>query len=203
MLLRSVRGVLAAACASALLLTGCSSLEGSGEKGYVTAGGTITELPESERKAPVDLEGKDLDGKSVSVEDFRGKVVVIPVWGYWCTECHEEAPMITEVAKEADDDQVTFLGINNRDPSPDTAKAYVRQYDIPYRSIFDPSARALLAFDGSLPPYSTPSTVILDRRGRLASIVLGVLPSKTTLESLIEKVVDEGGADTGSSGADG
>lgn len=196
--LRSVRGLLAAVCAAALLLTGCSSLEGSGEKGYVTAGGTITELPTGERKEPIELSGEDLDGKPVSLEKLRGKVVVLPIWGYWCTECHEEAPLITEVANEVDDDQVAFLGINNRDPSTDAAKAFVRQYDVPYPSLYDPTARFLLAFQGSLVPYSTPSTVILDRQGRLASLVLGVIPSKTTLTSLIEKVVDEGG-----SGADG
>lgn len=184
----AVAGVLAF-----LLVAGCSSLEGTGNKGYVTAGGQITELAPEERKDPIELSGEDLDGKPVALKDFRGKVVVVPIWGAWCAECRVEAPMITEVANETDPKEVAFLGINNRDPSRATAKGYVRTYDVPYRSIFDPSARALLAFDGSLTPYSTPSTVILDRKGRVAGIVLGSIPSKGTLTSLIEKVVAEDG----------
>ncbi|MDN5895349.1 MAG: TlpA family protein disulfide reductase [Nocardioides sp.] len=195
MRVRPLHVLSAALLAVSLLLSGCSSLEGTGDKGYVTAGGQITELNPGDRKDPIDLSGKDLDGKQVSVEDHRGKVVVIPIWGYWCTECHEEAPLLTEVANESDQSQVAFLGINNRDATADTAKAFVRQYDVPYPSIFDPSARALLAFDGSLTPYSTPSTVILDRQGRVAAIVLGVIPSKTTLTSLIKKVSKEKGTD--------
>lgn len=175
------------------MLAGCSSLEGSGDKGYVSGNGQITQLEPGDRKGPIKLSGEDLDGKELSLADYRGKVVVVNVWGAWCVECRKEAPDIVDVAREVDPHDVAFVGLNNRDPSRDNAKAYVRTFKIPFRSLFDPSAQALLAFHGTLTPYSTPSTVIIDRKGRVAASVLGVIPSKTTLADLIDDVVAESG----------
>ncbi|WP_067438991.1 TlpA disulfide reductase family protein [Nocardioides jensenii] len=157
----------------------------------MSGNGQVTELDPGERTSPIRLSGEDLDGKPISLEDYRGKVVVVNVWGAWCVECRKEAPEVVEVAKAADPDDVVFVGLNNRDPSRDNAMGFVRTYDVPYRSIFDPTAKTLLAFHGTLTPYSTPSTVIIDRKGRVAASILGVLPSKTTLETLIDEVVAE------------
>ncbi|KQZ75798.1 MULTISPECIES: TlpA disulfide reductase family protein [unclassified Nocardioides] len=187
------RRLIAALAAGCLLLTGCGSLEGTGDKGYVSGNGQITELKPGDRTKPIALSGEDLDGKDLSLEDFRGKVVVVNVWGAWCVECRKEAPDIVEVANGVDPDDVVFLGLNNRDPSRENANGFVRTFKLPYRSIFDPSAKTLLAFHGTLTPYSTPSTVIIDRSGRVAASVLGVMPSKGTLETLIDEVVAEDG----------
>ncbi|KRF16645.1 hypothetical protein ASG90_10275 [Nocardioides sp. Soil797] len=171
-------------------------MEGTGDKGYVSGNGQITQLKPDERTSAIKLSGKDLDGKELSLADYRGKVVVVNVWGAWCVECRKEAPDIVGVANDVDPDDVVFVGLNNRDPSRDNAKGYVRTFDVPFRSIFDPSAKTLLAFHGTLTPYSTPSTVIIDREGRVAASVLGVMPSKTTLTDLIDEVVAEDGPDT-------
>lgn len=179
--------------ACVLALTGCSSLDGTGGKGYVTGNGQITELPPDKRADPISLSGEDLDGKDVSLQDLRGKVVVINVWGAWCVECRKEAPELVEAAKQADPDEVVYLGIDARDPSRENARAYVRRFDIPYRSIYDPKGSSLLEFHGTLTPNSIPSTVVIDREGRVAASVLGVLPSTGTLTSLVEKVVSEDG----------
>nr|WP_240938199.1 TlpA disulfide reductase family protein [Nocardioides sp. JQ2195] len=143
------------------------------------------------------MSGEDLAGEDLSLADFRGKVVVVNVWGAWCVECREEAPDIVGVANEVDPDEVVFVGLNNRDPSRENAKGYVRTFDVPFRSIFDPSGKSLLAFHGTLTPYSTPSTVIIDQQGRVAASVLGVMPSKNTLSDLIDDVVAEGGQGDG------
>lgn len=176
-----------------LLLAGCSGLEGSGDKGYVTANGAVRELDPDERDAPKSIEGVDLDGKPISLADYRGRVVVLNVWGDWCGECHAEAGDVVGAAEETQGDEVTFVGINVRDPSPEQAKSFVRQYDVPFRSFYDPSGETLLQFHGTLTAISTPATVVLDREGRVAGSVLGVLPSQQTLVSMIEKVVAEDG----------
>ena len=173
------------------MATGCSSLDGTGEKGYVTGNGQVTQLDAGQRSAPITLSGENLDGDKVSLDDFRGKVVVVNVWGAWCVECRKEAPDVVAAANAVDPDDVVFLGLNNRDPSRENARGFVRTYDVPYPSIFDPSAKTLLAFHGTLTPYSTPSTVIIDRQGRVAASILGVLPSTGTLTSLIDEVVAE------------
>lgn len=166
-------------------------MEGTGDKGYVTGNGQITQLEPDDRTSAIKLSGEDLDGKELSLSDYRGKVVVVNVWGAWCVECRKEAPDIVAVANDVDPDDVVFLGLNNRDPSRENAQGYVRTFEVPFRSIFDPSAKTLLAFHGTLTPYSTPSTVIIDREGRVAASVLGVMPSKKTLTDLIDEVVAE------------
>lgn len=176
-----------------LLLSGCSGLDGTEGKGYVSGGGTIRELDPVDRGKAISFEGESLHGDDLALKDHRGKVVVLNVWGNWCAECHVEAGDVVGAAEETQGDDVVFLGINVRDPSPETAAGYERQYDVPYDSFFDPSGQLLLEFHGTLSAGAVPSTVVLDREGRVAASVLGVLPSKQTLVSIIEKVVDEDG----------
>lgn len=178
--------------ACALALTGCSSLEGAGDKGYVSGNGAVTELSAGDREGPISLSGDGLDGGTIDLADYRGKVVVINVWGAWCTECREEAPDLVEVANASDPDEVAFLGIDVRDPSRDNAQRYEKTFKIPYPSLYDPSGATLLEFHGTLTPNAVPSTIVLDRKGRVAASILGVLPSKTTLSNVIDKVVDDG-----------
>ena len=190
---RTVATVAAACLAVLLVTTGCSSLQGTGEKGYVSGSGQITELDPGDRAKPIELSGEDLDGKAVSLTDLRGKVVVVNVWGAWCTDCRKEAPDLVRAAEKTTGNDVAFLGIDARDPSKENAQGYVRTFRIPFRSIYDPKGETLLRFHGTLTPNSVPSTVVLDREGRVAASILGTLPSSTTLTSLIQKVVDEDG----------
>lgn len=180
----------ALACAL-LALAGCSSLENTGAQSYPSGNGQIVEIDPGGREDAVSLDGEDLDGGDVSLEELRGEVVVVNVWGAWCAPCRKEAPLLTEVAGELTD--VAFLGINIRDASTDNAKAFVRTFDLPFPSVYDPKGTALLAFHGQVPPNAIPTTLVLDREGRIAARVLGPLPSATTLKSLVEKVVAEDG----------
>ena len=59
---------------------------------------------------------------------------------------------------------------------------------MPYPSIYDPGGRNLLAFRHTLTPNSIPSTVIIDRQGRVAASVLGEVTSTTTLVDLVDEV---------------
>jgi len=175
----------------ALLVSGCSSLEGTEGKGYVSGGGAIRELDPADREKPISFDGEAIDGSPLSLDDQRGKVVVLNVWGAWCGECHMEAEDIVGAAERTEGDDVAFVGINVRDLSRDDAAAYERQYGMRFPSFYDPTSELLLEFRGTLNALTTPSTVVLDREGRVAASVLGVVPSEQTLVSIIEKVVDE------------
>ena len=133
-----------AACLLALL-TGCSSLQGTGQKGYVSGNGQITEVAAGERGRAVELAGEDLDGTAVSLADFRGKVVVVNVWGAWCTDCRKEAPDLVEAAERTTGKDVAFLGIDARDPSKENARGYVRPSTSRSRRSMTPRARACCA----------------------------------------------------------
>lgn len=173
-----------------LALAGCSSLSGTGDKGYISGEGVPTEVAAADRGAPVELTGEDLDGNPVDLAEMRGKPVVVNVWWSQCPPCRVEQPDLNEAAAELGDD-VTFLGINIRDSSADNARSYVRGFEVPYPSIYSADGTALLAFAGTLNPRSIPSTVVLDADGRVAASVQGRIPTTTTLLSLVEKVLHE------------
>jgi thiol-disulfide isomerase/thioredoxin len=181
-----------AAPAGSLALASCSGTDstgGSGETGYVAGKGVITTLPVAKRERPGPVAGETLDGQHTSLADRAGKVVVVNVWGSWCAPCRAEAPLLAKAARDLRDRGVVFLGIDSRDLNKAAAQAFVRRYDVPCPSIYDQSGQTLLAFHGTLPPNAIPSTVIIDRKGRVAARVLGEI-SRGTLYDLVDEVAD-------------
>ena len=177
-----------------LALTGCTSLEGTGDKGFVSAEGQIVRNAVDERGEPVALEGEDLAGRELSLEEFRGKPVVVVVWGSWCGPCRAEVGDVVAAAQQLGDD-AQFVGVNIRDSNQAQAQAFVRTNDVPYPSFYSPDGRAMLAFEGTLTPNSIPSFVLLDEQGRVAASIRGLLPSTTTLVQLTRDVMSGTRAD--------
>ncbi len=140
----------------------------------------------------MEVTGVGLDGEPLSLADLRGRVVVVNVWGSWCVPCREEAPALSRMSKELAGQGVSFIGINVRD-NVTAAKAFERRYGITYPSFDDPQARAVLAFQGVIPVQAVPSTVVLDREGRVAARVIGVF-REPALRSLIDTVAREAGS---------
>lgn len=180
--------MLACACA-AVLLAGCgasgtSGAEGDGQ-GFVSSTGEVAVLDPADRPKAPELVGTTLDGDKVSLSDYAGKVVVLNVWASWCGPCREEAPTLQAVSKETADDGVAFLGINSRDDKA-AAQAFVRRFDLTYPSLVDEDGQLLLAFHDTLPPSSFPSTLVIDRDGRVAARIL----RETTYTELRRVVTD-------------
>jgi thiol-disulfide isomerase/thioredoxin len=138
------------------------------------------------------VSGETLDGDPLDLADLRGSVVVVNVWGAWCTECLEEAPLLVDAADELPAG-TEMLGIDIRDLGKDQPRGFERKFGVPYPSLYDPGSETLLKFPAPFNPRATPSTLVLDRRGRVAAVVSGVLPSKLTLLDLVEEVAAEDG----------
>ncbi|WP_457205259.1 TlpA disulfide reductase family protein [Nocardioides sp. P5_C9_2] len=189
------RGALVSLLACLLLgtaaLSGCSSLEGAGDKGYVTSDGQLELVAAADRGEPIDLEGEDLDGRPVTLADLRGRPVVVNVWWSACPPCRVEQPDLNDAAEELDD-TAAFVGVNIRDSSVDQARAYVRSFEVPYPSVFSADGKALVPFYGTLTAYTVPATVVLDAEGRIAASILGRLPSKQTLLDVVADTAAEG-----------
>ena len=142
------------------------------------------------REDAISLDGEDLDGDPLAVQDFRGKPVVLVVWGSWCAPCRDEAPDVVGAAEELGDD-VQFVGINIRDASTAQAQAFTRKFGVDFPSFYSPSGEALLAFPGVLGLRTIPAFAVLDSEGRVAASIIGKLPSRQTLVDVTKDVVDE------------
>lgn len=174
------------------MLTACSGgLEESDDAGYVTGRGVVTQQEPGERDAAIDRSFETIDGETLDLADYRGKPVVLVVWGSWCVPCRAEQPEVNEAAERLGDG-AAFVGINLREPSVANAQAYVRDKQVPYPSIDANDGRALLAFQGTLTPYTIPAFVVLDGEGRVAASIIGSLPSTLTLVDLVEEVASGG-----------
>jgi thiol-disulfide isomerase/thioredoxin len=188
--LRSLPAAVLGCLLLAVGATGCSSLSGSGDKGFYTGPGDVNVVEAGSRGDPVDLQGEDLDGKPIDLADYRGEPVVVVVWGSWCGPCRGEAPDVVAAANQVAD-RAQFVGINLRDASTSTGQAFVRRFDVPYPSVFSPDGKAMLQFRGTLSPNSIPSFVVLDDEGRVAASILGALPSTRTLVDLVDDTANE------------
>ena len=185
------RLVAIAAAVGMLAVAGCSDLAGTDGKQWITGKGSITVVRPADRVAPVNASGEDLDGDDLSVEDYRGKVVVLNVYASWCPPCRKEMPLVGELLDSYDPDEVAFLGVNIRDASRENAEAFLRGQDVELTSFFDPGSEVLLRLSDKLGAYSLPSTIVLDREGRTAVLVLGEIPSARTMSDAIDDVVAE------------
>lgn len=175
----------------ALLLASCSGSGSAGqERGYASGDGVIEQIPLAERTELPPITGRLLDGGRYDSRERRGEVVVYNIWGSWCVPCREEAPILRRVSQETRDRGVRFVGINVRDNDA-SARAFERRYEIPYPSIVTAdSGEALLAFGSKLPPNAVPSTMIVDRQGRVAARIIGKT-SHGTLTSLVQDTLAE------------
>jgi thiol-disulfide isomerase/thioredoxin len=179
---------------AALLVTACGSggtSGGGGNTNFVTGTDGIATAAKGERAPAPDLSGKTIAGKTLDVADYKGKVVVLNVWGSWCNPCRAEAKYFAKVSKEYAGKGVQFVGINTRDTSTGAALAFEKDWDITYPSLYDPTGKLLLRFGrGTLNPQAIPSTLILDRDGKIAARSLSAL-SEERLLKMLKPVVAE------------
>ncbi|MFD9464453.1 TlpA family protein disulfide reductase [Streptomyces sp. NPDC060027] len=184
----------AGAAVAALVLTACGSggtNGGSGGSGFVAGKDGISTVAKSERVAIPDLSGKTVDGKQLDVADYKGKVVVLNVWGSWCPPCRAEASNFVKVAKETASQGVQFVGINTRDASTALAKAFEKEQGVTFPSLYDPTGKLMLRFKkGTLNPQTIPSTLIIDRDGKIAARTLQAL-SEQKLHEMLDPIVAE------------
>jgi thiol-disulfide isomerase/thioredoxin len=179
---------------AALVLSACSSggtSGGSGNTNFITGSDGIATVKKGDRQAAPDLSGKTIDGKTLDTADYKGKVLVVNVWGSWCSPCRAEADNLVQVAKATADKDVQFVGLNTRDTSTEPAVAFEKKYAVPYPSLYDPTGKLMLRFKkGTLNPQAIPSTIVIDRDGKIAARALQAL-SEDKLREMLDPVIAE------------
>jgi thiol-disulfide isomerase/thioredoxin len=168
-----------------LVATACSSGQQSaqnrqGQTGFVSGSGNVSVFAAADREQAPALTGTTLDDKTWSLADQKGKVVVLNVWGSWCSPCRKEAPDLVAAAKELGP-SVQFIGLNTRDLDKAPARKFVQEFGVTYPSIYDPNGRLLLGFRGQISAAAIPSTLVIDKDGKVASRVIGEVTKQTLL----------------------
>lgn len=182
-----------AALAALLAVGGCSGSGGraggadAGNAGYVSGDGSVTTWAGGERGKPVELAGTDFGGAAVDVTAHRGQVVVINTWYAACPPCRAEAPDLARLANDYAAKGVIVIGLNGTDDA-GAAQAFERTFAVPYPSIEDRDGRAVATLQGVVPIQAVPTTVLLDRAGRVAARILGRADA-STLRGLVDDLV--------------
>ncbi|MFJ4863537.1 MULTISPECIES: TlpA family protein disulfide reductase [unclassified Streptomyces] len=190
-------GLAAAAAGCVFAALGTVAADGSraeaaaGPATAVRAAAEATVIEPAARPAAPELSGEDLDGKPLATADLRGHVVVLNVWGSWCAPCRAEADDLDRLDRQTRDAGVRFLGINTRDPDRAAARSFVRAHGLGFPSLHDPTGALLLRFPPALlNPQAIPSTLVIDRRGRIA-VSIGGAVTEDELRPLLTRVMEE------------
>jgi peroxiredoxin len=138
-----------------------------------------------------------VDGKTIKLSDFAGKVVVLNLWATWCMPCRQETPELIDMSKEFSDKGVAFIGIatseNESQNGVEGVKNFVRGYKVPYDMVYTDSS-----FSGPLQELVRaraviPQSFVISKDGRFVAHFQGFNPQQTPtkLRAVIEQATEE------------
>ena len=168
---------------SLLLLTGCAGggISAQNENSFVAGSGNATFVKKSDRKNAPKISGTTLTSGIKTLN--LNQVTVINVWASWCAPCRAEAPVLQDASIQYP--QVQFAGILTRD-NLSSAKAFYENFKLTYPTFIDDAL--LLGFSGSIIPNAIPTTLIIDKNGKVAVRISGEV-TVATLKKLLDKVL--------------
>jgi thiol-disulfide isomerase/thioredoxin len=182
----------------ALLTVSCSApneslakqYENGSEEGYISGDGSTVEIPAADRDAAISFEATLDTGETVSSSDFADTVYVVNFWYASCPPCRLEAPDLAALSVDYPD--VPFLGVNVADTA-ETSLTFATEFGVPYASVVDArTAGVQLAFAGAVPPNAVPTTLVVDRDGRVAGRISGLLRDPSILAAMMDSILAEG-----------
>lgn len=177
-------------------ITGCSSdplaeqYRAGSNKNYIAGDGSVTEIPLANRAEPIVFSGLSETGKTLASADYLGNVLVVNFWYAGCAPCRAEAPLLEKVHVATAPKGVGFMGVNVRD-QPETAITFDKTFGVTYPSIVDLDGQAQLSFASNVPPNAVPTTLVLDREGRVAARILGQISDISILTTLVTDISAE------------
>ncbi|WP_375385014.1 TlpA family protein disulfide reductase [uncultured Microbacterium sp.] len=160
-------------------------------KGFIAANGfQVKEIAAADRGEPVVFQGATETGATAASSDYVGDVLVVNFWYAACGPCRAEAPQLEKAYASFAGKPVSFLGVNTSD-APETAAAFASDYGITYPSLIAATDGAIkLAFADATSLNATPTTLVIDKQGRVAARVIGQLDDASILQTLVQDALD-------------
>ncbi len=137
------------------------------------------------RRKMVDFRLADLSGSAWQLSDRRGRVVLVNFWATWCPPCREETPGLVQLYRSYRPRGVEMVGIDMDDDPAAAVPGFVRSYRIPYPMLVPDSG-----FELANEIESLPTTLLIDRQGRIAKVYVGAM-SEAELSADLDALLKE------------
>jgi peroxiredoxin len=139
-----------------------------------------------DRKSAPNFVLKDATGKTATLKQYQGRIVVLDFWATWCTGCKKEIPWFSEYQKRYGARGLRIVGVAMDDGGWNAVKPFLRDTRVPYRMLLGTEATA-----AKYEIQSLPDTFLIDRHGRIAAMYRARLVDRKELETSIEAVLSE------------
>jgi len=172
-------------------LSGCStsaSATNDQQTNYIALNGVgvMTVYAPGHRKLAPTVSGTDLGSQPLALSQYAGKVVVLNFWASWCPPCRSEAAALEQVYTDTRASGVQFVGVDIRENGVSDGVRFETTHHIDYPSFSDQASRIALDFR-STGVETPPTTIVIDRQGRIAARGLGEM-TYTQLLTVVKQV---------------
>jgi len=174
--------ILLAAVSLAALPDGCTVKEGAKPSGTAAGGGNGaigTPAPE--------FALQDLDGKTVHIADFSGKVVILDFWATWCPPCRKEIPDFLAMQSKYGDKGLTIVGLSLDAGGAHDVRTFEQEHKINFNyPVLIANEETANAYGGVV---GIPTTFVIDRKGKIVKRFVGYTPAsdfEETIRPLLE-----------------
>jgi len=175
------------------IVAGCKKKETSQQqqapvesKEKPTSPSVVKAPPNSDSKPAPSFTLQDLNGKTVSLSDFKSKVIILDFWATWCPPCVKEIPHFVELYKQYNDRQFVIVGISVDREGVGVVKSFVQKYGVSY---------PVLMTDGQVEKaygdiVNIPTTFVIDSEGKIQRKYIGY-QDKAVFEKDINSLLSE------------
>jgi peroxiredoxin len=147
--------------------------------------------PIEERKPAPGFELKDASGKTQTLADYRGKVVLLDFWATWCTGCKQEIPWFVEFQRSYESRGLAVVGVSLDDGGWNVLKPFLAEHQIPYQMLLgDDVVAKRYGIEGM------PDTFLIDKEGRVAAAYRAGIVDRNDIEANLKTLLSEGADDS-------